>query len=522
MPFILETINLFSMNPVLNSRCRRGRQIFFPLFILLILYVLPGSAQSIQQMTGNPINPCGNVEFEIFISPPTNYTYTSAEFFGNGISLGTFPNNGTLDASVAVASNDGTGHFNVHAILTYNNGSQQMQQTTNTVAVTIAPIALNPISGSANLNCTSPATFSSSFVATEFVPAASQIASYAWTLPNSNWVINSGNTGGGSTTPTITVTPDASGTGNMQITTVLTCGYTFTSPVLAVTRATPPPTFQSSNPNAVCNSATSTFAVNAPCGATSYIWSLSGNSNVTFQLSGTQSLTTTSSSAAVSGGTVGSSGVTLAVQAVWPGGVASSTTSVSLATGVPATPTSMTPAHENVAPNQTVAFICVPSNNWSVGEGTILNGQGTDAITVKVANVSSGTLSVVANGINSCGAGGKLVSSYPIVSGGGGFLSYDSQADSASSANEGFRTLSSVTSPIVYPNPAPNSFNVLIPQTDFTKTYIRIFDIGGHLIQSVVPVGQATLIDASHWTRGSYVVVVFDGKQLITRKFIKQ
>jgi hypothetical protein len=496
--------------------------IFLSFTFSLILQVSSGSAQSIQQLTGNPINPCDQVLFNIYISPPTNYTYTSATFYGNGVAIGTFPNNGTLNATVSVAGNDGTGHYNVYAVLTYNDGALQTQQTTNTVAVQIAAMALNPISGAANLNCTSAATFSSSFVSTEFVPAASQVASYAWTLPNSNWVINSGNMSGGSTTPTITVTPDATGTGNMQITAKLTCGYTFTSPVLAVTRATPPPTFSSSNPNAVCNDATSTFAINAPCGSTSYNWTISGNSNVTFQANGTQSLTTTTPSAAVSGGTVGSSGVTLAVQAVWPGGATSGTTSESLATGVPATPTYMTPAHENVAPNQTVSFICVPSNHWSVGEGTILTGQGTDAITVKIANVSSGTLSVVANGINSCGAGGNLVSSYPIVSGGGGgFLSYNSQGDLTSSANEGFRTLSSVTSPTVYPNPAINSFNVLLPLTDFTKTYIKIYDMGGHLLQAVFPVGQATLIDASHWAKGTYVVMIFDGKQLTTRKFIK-
>jgi hypothetical protein len=79
----------------------------------------------------------------------------------------------------------------------------------------------------------------------------------------------------------------------------------------------------------------------------------------------------------------------------------------------------------------------------------------------------------------------------------------------------------SITAPVLYPNPATNSFQVIIPSTDFTKTYVKIYDISGHLVQTIVPTTQTTLIDASHWAKGTYIVSIFDGQKLTTQKLSK-
>ena len=431
--------------------------------------------------------------------------------------------------NVSMNANDGQWKYNVYAVAYYvNQGTNQTAQTP-TYQVQLAALALNTIAQSAPayLNCPTAVTFSTSWVSQFYVPQApSDISSYTWSFPSSGWTITSSGAGSANTAPTVTVTPDANSAGNVMVTTTLNCGYTFTSPVLAITRPTQPPTF-GSNPTAICDNATNTFSVNGPCGATGYSWTLSGNAGATFQASGTQSLTTTSPSAVISSGSVGNSNVTLSVASVYPGGATSSPASVSITTGLLPAPTQIIPASgsETVPPGSLAEFYASGGNFWSASDGTVTAGQGGDDAAVRIANVTSGTLIVHVSAKDACGTSSPLTAEYQIVQGSPTPLAYKSGILSDSSD-----VIASVhplgntppTSLALYPNPATNSFQVILPQTDFTKTYLKIYDISGHSIQTIIPSGQNTLVDASHWAKGTYIVSIFDGQKLTTQKFVKR
>jgi hypothetical protein len=196
--------------------------------------------------------------------------------------------------------------------------------------------------------------------------------------------------------PTVTVTPDASSAGNVMVTTTLNCGYTFSSQVLPVPRPTEPPTFGAS-PGTICNNSTNTFTINPACGATSYVWTISGNASATFQANGTQSLTTTSTSAAISTGTIGNSGFTLSVEAVYPGGVTSTPVTENVVGGTTAPSIEMVSGEMITGPGPfTFTMLAlVPSEpilayNWLIDPIKTISGQNTKTVTITVPTLSSG------------------------------------------------------------------------------------------------------------------------------------
>jgi hypothetical protein len=448
-------------------------------------------------------------------------TVSKIAYYGNGVLVAPYTYAGTTVESISMNANDGGGEYNVYAIVYYTNGTSEQ---TATYQQALHGIGLSAPTGSADLNCTSPVTFSSGFETALYVPTPADVVSYAWSFPSSGWMFISGNTSGNSLTPTVTVTPDASSAGNVAVTATLYCGYTFTSLVLPLTRPTVPPTF-GSNPTAICNDATNTFTINAPCGPTSYNWTLSGNAGATFQ-NGTQNLTTTTTSAVITSGSVGNSNVTLSVESVYPGGVTSSAAAVNIATGILPAPTQIVPASmiEKVAPNSLPDFISTGANYWTATNGTVTDGEGSDDIIIKVANISSGYLYVYAYAKDACGTSSPLTAEYQIESNVGTPFAYNSGifSDSTAAITSANALVSPLPSgPSLYPNPSTNSFQVLIPPTDFTKTYVKIYDLSGHSMQTIIPGGQSTLVDASHWAKGTYMVSIFDGQKLTTQKFVK-
>jgi hypothetical protein len=493
----------------------RGQKISFYLFFLLIFQTFSSSSQTLQQQTGNPIDACNNVAIEIFINPPVNTTYTGSLFYGNGQFIASISSS-YFNVTFPVAGNDGTGHYNIYAIETYSDGSRQQ---TNTLSVVVAPIALNPISGVANLNCTSPATFSSSFVSTEFVPSASQISSYSWTLPNSSWVINSGNTGGGSNTPTITVTPDAAGTGNMQITAQLTCGYTLTSPILAVTRATPAPTF-ATTPSPVCNNSTNTFTINPVCGATSYIWTISGSSAATFQANGTQTLTTASTSAAISTGSVNTSDLTVSVQSAFPNGSTSSAATDNFVTGASPAPTipKIINGETLVGPGpftySMATFTSQPITGykWIVAPEASISGQTTGTVTFttpKLNSGQSGDVYVTAEYETACG-GWSSSPTYYFVDEGSGTGGLPPPPGGLS----------------VQPRAGMSQLAIITNNEDKAKVNTikaaNVYNIMGQLIKKVEFGGANNMeyLDIHDLPSGIYIVQVMTAKGSMTQKII--
>jgi len=190
--------------------------------------------------------------------------------------------------------------------------------------------------------------------------------------------------------------------------------------------------------------------------------------------------------------------------------------------GILPEPLNISPSSGTTAPNAVDAFIAIGANHWAAYPGTITGGQGTDAASVQVANVSSGTLSVVASATNACGANGSRIATLTIESGGGhGFLNYSSWADSGSAAALPDSPIP-INGPVLYPNPATTSLQVLIPETDFTKTYIKLYDIKGNLIRAIIPNSQATTIDLSRLAKGTYVVTIFDGQKTTTKLLNRQ
>ena len=367
-----------------------------------------------QGLPGGPFNPCGGgfgFQLTSFTPPPGASLSKIMWYYGNGHLVGTTTDVTTVQF-YSVRENDGNWTFNCYAIVYYSNGSTAQS---NTIGIGINLIALNAISqsGPAVLNCPSPVTFSTSFVGgLTYTPTPADVTSYTWSFPSSGWTIASSSGGSNGLTPTVTVTPDASSAGNVMVTTTLNCGYAFTSPVLAITRPTQPPTF-GANPTPVCNNSANTFTINPSCGATSYIWTLSGNAGATFQASGTQSLTTTATSAVVSTGSVNSSGATLSVEAVYPGGVTSSAATDNIVTGTPAPTVPRIIDGEMLTGSGPFSFSMitltsqpVTGYNWIVAPEATISGKTTSTVsftTPKLNSGQSGDVYITAEYETACG-----------------------------------------------------------------------------------------------------------------------
>jgi hypothetical protein len=112
-----------------------------------------------------------------------------------------------------------------------------------------------------------------------------------------------------------------------------------------------------------------------------------------------------------------------------------------------------------------------------------------------------------------------LIYQYPISKSGGGggggtlFLS-----DSAAGSNTGFGSGIKLG---VYPNPVTNTVQVSIAATDYSKSYIKLFDLNGHLLKMIVPSGQTTLVDMTQQSKGIYMMEIFDGKQRTVQKIVR-
>ncbi|HEV3327089.1 MAG TPA: T9SS type A sorting domain-containing protein [Puia sp.] len=188
---------------------------------------------------------------------------------------------------------------------------------------------------------------------------------------------------------------------------------------------------------------------------------------------------------------------------------------------IPPGPTSMTPAYgTTVKAGAQYDFYSAPANWWLVTNGTIVYGQGTNDLGVQVANLTSGTLTVTAEIIDPCGTSPQLIYNFPITSSGGGGgggtrFSSDSVTVSGMSIDPATIKLG------VYPNPVTNSVQVTIAPTDYSKSFIKLYDLNGHLLKAIVPVGQTTQVDMSQQSKGIYVMEIFDGKQRTIQKVIR-
>jgi Secretion system C-terminal sorting domain len=225
----------------------------------------------------------------------------------------------------------------------------------------------------------------------------------------------------------------------------------------------------------------------------------------------------------ISAGSVGTSGVNLSVVATYPGGASSTAASYTVVTGILPAPTQIIPNSENLPPSSQADFDSPGANLWSVSPGSsiIQRSNNGDDILVQVTSATSGDVIVTAYATDACGTSPGFSRTYPIQSNSGTPLSYHSALPDSASAL-GIAPLLPSTSPVLYPNPAGGSVQVFIPATDFTRTYIKLYDIKGHLIQMIIPSAQNTTLDISRRAKGIYIVEIFDGKQLMTKKLVTQ
>jgi hypothetical protein len=334
--------------------------------------------------------PCTSIGFGLTsYTPPTGSSLQSVQWWVNNGSTNTLvkTTTGAPNTSLQITSNT----FIVTAVAVYSNGATG---TSNTYQVNVDPILFNaPMNGptSVAFGCTSPVAYSTSIASSQFVytpPAGTYTVS--WALPGS-WAFS-----GASTGLSISAIPNATSAGNVVATlTLSTCPFQTTS-TAAVTRPMLPPTFGAS-PGIICNDSTNIFTINPQCGPTSYIWTISGNASATFQANGTQSLTTTSTSAAISTGTIGTSGFTLSVEAVYPGGATSSATTENVVTGTPAPTVLKIIDGEELAGSGPFSFSMVTPTtepitgyNWIVAPEATISGKTTGTVTFTTPSLSSG------------------------------------------------------------------------------------------------------------------------------------
>ena len=189
--------------------------------------------------------------------------------------------------------------------------------------------------------------------------------------------------------------------------------------------------------------------------------------------------------------------------------------------GIAPFPTQILPTPQtltSVQPNTVYDFTSPNANFWTATNGTVVSGQGTTDVEILVANLTSGTLTVTGAVQDACGTSDKLVYQYTIkrTGGGGGGTSFVSDTLGGLSAGFG-----SPIKPGVSPNPVTNSVQVAIDATDFSKSYIKLYDLNGRTLKIIIPTSQTTLVDMSKQPRGIYIMEIFDGKQRVIQKVVR-
>jgi len=185
--------------------------------------------------------------------------------------------------------------------------------------------------------------------------------------------------------------------------------------------------------------------------------------------------------------------------------------------GIPPAPTVISPANgTSVKPSNTYDFYSAPANVWNVTNGTIISGGTTNNPEIKPANMVGSTMTVTAATQDICGTSPHLIYQYPISNSGGGGTSFSPDASAGSNTGFGFSDKLGV-----YPNPVTNSVQVTIAAVDYTKSYIKLYDLNGRLLKMIIPTGQTTLVDMSKQAQGIYIMEIFDGKQRTIQKVVR-
>jgi len=476
--------------------------------LIFILSALLSNAQTIGIQQDNPgnVKPCSSQTFEltnvsayIQANLPAGWKVCSVLWEDAGY----HPIQTTTDPKVTLTISK---NFTLMAYVTLGdaNCSQQTHVSSSTLDVKLIDAALTtPGAGSPASGCTQPFPASVSFIndANHFVPDAGSY-SVTWNTP-SGWSYSPA-------ALSTNITPDANSTGNISATVTLNaCPYQVTSPALAITRSAPTLALSSSNPLTGCGTSRM-YSVDAPCGASSYTYTISGNAALSFASgSVTQTLTTASISIPIYYPS-GSGNFWLSAVANYPNGASSSSVSNMYWYGLPTL---------SIVTNKIVGDVISLSTNvvykgatftWKVDN--VVQGGGVDQTTF-IDEPQCGirhTISVVATG--ACGTTNTPTTFFtPSCTGGGGPLAID---------------------PHVSPNPVQGVMKIYLPTQDAvtgeTKKSpiraIRIVDKIGRIVRKYEYGTGVTEcnINTEGLSKDIYIIQVFDGRQWSHREIIVQ
>jgi|GEM_PF-2425163 len=489
-------------------------------------------------------NPCAGLDIRLVnFTPPAGASLSSISWYGNGNFIAS---SSGIDQTVQIISNDGHGAYNVYAVAHYSNGSTG---TSNTYSLTINLMALTTPSQSSDAvyNCTSPTSFRTNFGTGglgEYVPPPSYINSFTWSLPGS-WTLSStsGGSAGGNSYSVANVTPDAFSAGNVSATVTLFCGYTTTSPVLAISRTTPAPG-NIGQMGVVCAGNSTSGTLTPICGPTSYTWTVPSNSGVTFS-NGLPSISSSSSTVGIStSGSAPSADVPVSITANYPNGFTSSgSASGILHVGVPTDPDPILgmPQGTSICEGSNfdvyIGFQPTETLIWNVSflessaNGLTGGGQtGYAYIQLPSGYTYQNDGDVVDEWLitlqsqNACGLSNweTSLSGYIVgCGGGGGGVGSSNGRNTMPGAANGLTVSNTLR---VFPNPAIDVVNVSLPDSVNPSTAtISLFDVYGRQLKKIVNVSSLSSIYLSGLAKGVYMVEIFDGMKLLDiKKIVKK
>src|SRR6185436_10489774 len=287
------------------------------------------------------------------------------------------------------------------------------------------------------------------------VPAVTGATGYSWTAPAGTTITS------GQNTPSITVNFPASYTGAPPVCVSATsaCG---TSAARCKTVGSNIPTQPGSvtGPTTnICNS-TVQYSISNVAGASGYTWTNPAGTTITSGQGSTTILLSVSSSF-----NTGSLTVVATTSLCAPGSSIPRTISIF---GKPNTPANITPGPATWCNGGFVNFsapIVTPAvnYNWSVSNGTITAGQGSNNIDL---TWGTGTGNVTVNATNTCGASSNRVQTFSSV------------------CREEGDELTGNGQLTVYPNPAHDKVTVSVMIKEAAKLNLSLRDVSGRVILS--------------------------------------
>ena len=341
---------------------------------------------------GTPSTP-GNITGDAQVCPGISKTYSVPNVTGVTYAW-TYPTgwSGTSSTNSITLTSGGTGQ-NGQIAVTANNSCGTSSSSTIAVSVKAGiPASPSTVNGAAVI-CPGLSEIYT-------LPAVAGATEYLWTLPTGFSASNLT-----TTTPSLTVTAGASGSGNISVLAKNSCGESLPK-TIAVSISNPAPVMSGSitqPTNGVCaNTSGHVYSIPAITNATSYVWSVPSGWNITGG-AGTRSITFSS----------GSSGGNISVTAKNSCGESSAKTIAVVLNNPPPVMTGEISGPLNVCAITAGNEFSIPAATnatgytWAVPSGwNITAGAGTRSITV-TSGTSGGNITLSAS--NSCGNVSKTI-----------------------------------------------------------------------------------------------------------------